>query len=64
MFREVLLSSGDVASYQSVTDNMATALPLLSDSIQADVFGVTLPVPRPLQARGCQVCLAARYGIS
>ncbi|XP_019133387.2 uncharacterized protein si:ch73-242m19.1 [Larimichthys crocea] len=54
LIREVLLSSGDVASYQSVTDNMATALPLLSDSIQADVFGVTLPVPRPLQARGCQ----------
>ncbi|TKS86985.1 Coiled-coil domain-containing protein 162 [Collichthys lucidus] len=54
LIREVLLSSGDVASYQSVTDNMASALPLLSDSIQADVFSATLPVPRPLQARGCQ----------
>ncbi|TKS86998.1 Coiled-coil domain-containing protein 162 [Collichthys lucidus] len=58
LIREVLLSSGDVASYQSVTDNMASALPLLSDSIQADVFSATLPVPRPLQARGRQLCLS------
>ncbi|XP_044023592.1 uncharacterized protein si:ch73-242m19.1 isoform X2 [Siniperca chuatsi] len=54
LVREVFLSSGDVASYQSVSDNMATALPLLSDSIQTDVFSLTLPVPRPLETRGCQ----------
>ncbi|XP_045918386.1 uncharacterized protein si:ch73-242m19.1 isoform X3 [Micropterus dolomieu] len=54
LIREVFLSSGDVASYQSVSDNMATALTLLSDSIQTDVFSITLPVPRPLETRGCQ----------
>ncbi|XP_028251836.1 uncharacterized protein LOC114427829 [Parambassis ranga] len=52
--REAFLSSGDVASYQSVSDNMVIALPLLSDGIQADVFSLTLPVPRPLETRGCQ----------
>ncbi|XP_039992863.1 coiled-coil domain-containing protein 162-like [Xiphias gladius] len=52
--REAFLSSGDVASYQSVSDNMTAALPLLSDSIQADVFSLTLPVPRPLETQGCQ----------
>ncbi|XP_070834690.1 uncharacterized protein [Chaetodon trifascialis] len=54
LIREAFLSSGDVASYQSVSDNMAAALPLLSDSIQTDVFSLTLPVPRPLETRGCQ----------
>ncbi|KAM3594364.1 uncharacterized protein V6R79_006445 [Siganus canaliculatus] len=54
LIRDGFLSSGDVSSYQSVNDNMATALPLLSDSIQADTFGLTLPVPRPLETRGCQ----------
>ncbi|XP_073339210.1 uncharacterized protein [Pagrus major] len=54
LIREAFLSSGDVASYQSVSDNMATALPLLSDSIQPDMFSLTLPVPPPLEARGHQ----------
>ncbi|XP_036928246.1 uncharacterized protein si:ch73-242m19.1 isoform X2 [Acanthopagrus latus] len=54
LIREAFLSSGDVASYQSVSDNMAAALPLLSDSIQPDVFSLTLPVPPPLEARGHQ----------
>uniref|UniRef100_A0A3B4TWC7 Coiled-coil domain containing 162 n=1 Tax=Seriola dumerili TaxID=41447 RepID=A0A3B4TWC7_SERDU len=54
LIREAFLSSGDVASYQSVSDNMAAALPLLSDIIQTDVFSLTLPVPRPLEARGRQ----------
>ncbi|TDG99230.1 hypothetical protein EPR50_G00207510 [Perca flavescens] len=54
LIREVFLSSGDVTSYQSVSDNMATALPPLSDSIQTDVFSLTLPVPPPLETRGCQ----------
>ncbi|KAI3367519.1 hypothetical protein L3Q82_026373, partial [Scortum barcoo] len=58
LIREEFLSSGDVASYQSVSDNMATALPLLSDSIRADVFGLSLPVPRPLETRGHQLCLS------
>lgn len=57
VFREAFLSSGDVASYQSVSDNMTTALPLLSDSIQTDMFALTLPVPRPLDTRGSQVGL-------
>ncbi|XP_008289483.1 coiled-coil domain-containing protein 162 [Stegastes partitus] len=52
--QEAFLSSGDVASYHSVSDNMATALPLLSDSIQTDVFGLTLPVPQPLEAQSSQ----------
>lgn len=34
---------------------MATALPLLSDSIQADVFSSVLPVPRPLETQSRQV---------
>nr|XP_046268697.1 uncharacterized protein si:ch73-242m19.1 isoform X2 [Scatophagus argus] len=54
LIREVFLSSGDVTSYHSVSDNMAAALPLLSDSIQTDVFSLTLPVPQPLETRGCQ----------
>lgn len=58
MFREAFLSAGDVASYQSVSDNMAAALPLLSDSVQSDVFSLTLPVPPPLETRGRQVGFA------
>ncbi|XP_074517834.1 coiled-coil domain-containing protein 162-like [Sebastes fasciatus] len=54
LIREVFLSSGDVASYQSVSDNMLTALPPMSDSIQTNVFSLTLPVPPPLETRGCQ----------
>lgn len=56
--REAFLSSADVASYKSVSDNMASALPRLSDVIQTDVFSVTLPVPQPLETRGCQVGLS------
>ncbi|XP_051252376.1 uncharacterized protein si:ch73-242m19.1 isoform X2 [Dicentrarchus labrax] len=70
LIREVFLSSGDVASYQSVSDNMATALPLLSDSNRTDVFSLTLPVPRPLETRGCQAqrmypwrCFIAWHGL-
>uniref|UniRef100_A0A8C3G8T4 Uncharacterized protein n=1 Tax=Cyclopterus lumpus TaxID=8103 RepID=A0A8C3G8T4_CYCLU len=48
------LSSGDAASYRSVSDNMATALPPLSDGLQPDAFSLTLPVPAPLEARGRQ----------
>uniref|UniRef100_A0AAQ6IJB5 Si:ch73-242m19.1 n=1 Tax=Anabas testudineus TaxID=64144 RepID=A0AAQ6IJB5_ANATE len=54
LIREAFLSSGDIASYQSVSDNMATALPLLSDSIQTDVFSLTLPVPQPLETQSCR----------
>ncbi|XP_047197601.1 coiled-coil domain-containing protein 162 isoform X2 [Hippoglossus stenolepis] len=54
LIREAFLSAGDMASYQSVSDNMMTALPLLSDGIQTDVFSITLPVPRPLETRGCR----------
>ncbi|XP_053290812.1 coiled-coil domain-containing protein 162 [Pleuronectes platessa] len=54
LIREAFLSAGDMASYQSVSDNMMTALPPLSDGIQADVFSITLPVPRPLETRGCR----------
>ena len=55
LLREAFLSSGDIASYQTVSDNMVAALPLLSDSIQTDVFSLTLPVPPPLETKGCQV---------
>ncbi|KAA8581911.1 coiled-coil domain-containing protein 162 [Etheostoma spectabile] len=54
LIREVFLSSGDITSYQSVSDNMATALPPLSDSIQMNIFSLTLPVPPPLETRGSQ----------
>ncbi|KAF7666918.1 hypothetical protein LDENG_00087360 [Lucifuga dentata] len=54
LIREAFLSSGDVVSYQSVSDNMANALHLLSDGIRSDTFGPTLPVPRPVDAQGCQ----------
>lgn len=63
-FREAFLSSGDVASYQGVSDNMVAALPLLSDSIQPDAFSLTLPVPPPLEARGRQVGSATSHHIS
>ncbi|KAL3968597.1 granzyme K [Sarotherodon galilaeus] len=53
--REAFLSSGDFTSYQSVSDNMANALPLMIGCIQTDVFSLTLPVPRPLENQGCQV---------
>ncbi|XP_062252534.1 coiled-coil domain-containing protein 162-like isoform X2 [Platichthys flesus] len=52
LIREAFLSAGDMASYQSVSDNMMIALPLLGDGIQADVFSITLPVPQPLETRG------------
>ncbi|XP_047466605.1 uncharacterized protein si:ch73-242m19.1 [Mugil cephalus] len=54
LIREAFISSGDVASHRSVSDNMAAALPQLSGSARADVFSVTLPVPRPLEAGGRQ----------
>ncbi|XP_060918900.1 coiled-coil domain-containing protein 162 [Labrus mixtus] len=54
LIREIFLSSGDVASYQSVNDNMVTALSLLSNSIQSHLISLTLPVPPPLQTPGCQ----------
>ncbi|XP_055361944.1 uncharacterized protein si:ch73-242m19.1 isoform X2 [Betta splendens] len=52
LIRDAFLASGDFASYRSVSDNLATALPLLSDSIQTDMQA--LPVPQPLEAQGCQ----------
>lgn len=49
---EVFLSSGDVQSQQSLSDNMAAGLPLLGDCIRPDVFSLALPVPGPLETRG------------
>ncbi|KAM7376223.1 hypothetical protein PAMP_005966 [Pampus punctatissimus] len=54
LIRESFLSSGDMFSYFTVSDNMATALPLLSNINQTDVFSLTLPVPRPIETNGCQ----------
>ncbi|XP_041667952.1 coiled-coil domain-containing protein 162-like [Cheilinus undulatus] len=54
LIREGFLSSGNIASYQSVSDNMVNALPLLSDNIQSNLISVTLPVPQPLLTRDCQ----------
>ncbi|CAJ1073323.1 uncharacterized protein si:ch73-242m19.1 isoform X2 [Xyrichtys novacula] len=54
LIREAFLSSRDVNSYQSVTDNMVNALPLLSDSIRFDLMSLNLRVPQPLQTRGSQ----------
>uniref|UniRef100_UPI0037E99645 uncharacterized protein n=1 Tax=Semicossyphus pulcher TaxID=241346 RepID=UPI0037E99645 len=70
LIREVFLSSGDLASYQSVSDNMAAALPLLSDSIHSEVFSLTLSVPPPLETKGRQAqrmypwrSFTARHGL-
>uniref|UniRef100_A0A3Q0RLX4 Coiled-coil domain containing 162 n=1 Tax=Amphilophus citrinellus TaxID=61819 RepID=A0A3Q0RLX4_AMPCI len=52
--REAFLSSGDVTSYQSVSDNMTNALPLLSSCIRTGVFSLMLPVPRPLENQSLQ----------
>ncbi|XP_030575513.1 coiled-coil domain-containing protein 162 [Archocentrus centrarchus] len=52
--QEAFLSSGDVTSYQSVSDNMTNALPLLSSCIRTGVFSLMLPVPRPLENQSCQ----------
>ncbi|KAG7465708.1 hypothetical protein MATL_G00156270 [Megalops atlanticus] len=47
--RESFLSSGDSAAYQTVTDNMGHALPLLSDSVRGSVYSSQLPLPQPLE---------------
>ncbi|KAM7403482.1 hypothetical protein PAMA_004100 [Pampus argenteus] len=54
LIREAFLSSGDMFSYLTVSDNMATALPLLSNINHTDVFSLTLPVPPPLETKACQ----------
>uniref|UniRef100_A0A4W4DM44 Uncharacterized protein n=1 Tax=Electrophorus electricus TaxID=8005 RepID=A0A4W4DM44_ELEEL len=45
--RETFLTSGNVEAYQSVSDNMSHALPVLSDSLKQGLSH--LPVPQPLE---------------
>ncbi|XP_036398053.1 coiled-coil domain-containing protein 162 [Megalops cyprinoides] len=52
--RESFLSSGDCAAYQTVTDNMGHALPLLSDSVGGSVYSSQLPLPQPLEPHSPQ----------
>ncbi|XP_076834646.1 si:ch73-242m19.1 isoform X3 [Brachyhypopomus gauderio] len=45
--RETFLHAGNVDAYQSVSDNMSHALPVLSDSLKRGLS--CLPVPQPLE---------------
>ncbi|XP_035285832.1 uncharacterized protein si:ch73-242m19.1 isoform X1 [Anguilla anguilla] len=45
--REMFLSKGDCAAYQTVSDNMGHALPMLGHS--RSVYDSQLPLPQPLQ---------------
>ncbi len=51
--REAFLSSGNLSAYQSVSENMSHALPLMSDSVMGGAG--SLPVPEPLEPAGLQV---------
>ncbi|KAK7142769.1 hypothetical protein R3I94_012197 [Phoxinus phoxinus] len=54
MIREAFLSSGNLSAYQSVSENMSHALPIMSDSaLRGASF---LPVPQPLEP----ACLQAQ----
>lgn len=51
--REAFLSSGNLSAYQSVSENMSHALPIMSDSaLRGASF---LPVPQPLDPASLQV---------
>ncbi|XP_043119422.1 uncharacterized protein si:ch73-242m19.1 isoform X2 [Puntigrus tetrazona] len=52
MIREAFLSSGNLSAYQSVSENMSHALPLMSDSLMGGAS--FLPVPEPLEPAGLQ----------
>ncbi|KAA0710836.1 Coiled-coil domain-containing protein 162 [Triplophysa tibetana] len=52
MIREAFLSSGNISAYQSVSENMSHALPIMSDSVR----GGASSVPEPLDP----VCLQAQ----
>ncbi|KAI1895743.1 hypothetical protein AGOR_G00109630 [Albula goreensis] len=67
--REMFLSSGDSAAYQTVSDNMGHALPVLSDSMSSSIYGTLLPLPQPLEPRCLQAqrlfpwrCFLAQHG--
>uniref|UniRef100_UPI00403A150E coiled-coil domain containing 162 isoform 2 n=1 Tax=Danio rerio TaxID=7955 RepID=UPI00403A150E len=52
MIRDAFLSSGNLSAYQSMTENMSHALPIMSDMI---VGGANLlSVPQPLEAASSQ----------
>ncbi len=51
--REAFLSSGNLSAYQSVSENMSHALPLMSDSMMGGAS--FLPVPEPLEPTSIQV---------
>ncbi|XP_073725281.1 uncharacterized protein [Misgurnus anguillicaudatus] len=50
MIREAFLSSGNTSAYQSVSENMSHALPIMSDSLEGGAS--FLSVPQPLDP-GC-----------
>ncbi|KAI7805082.1 putative transmembrane protein FLJ37396, partial [Triplophysa rosa] len=52
MIREAFLSSGNISAYQSVSENVSHALPIMSDSVR----GGASSVPEPLDP----VCLQAQ----
>ena len=49
--RDTLLSTKNVGGYRSVTMNMSSALPALSNVQRPTLYNTYMPVPEPLQSR-------------
>ncbi|MBN3311102.1 CC162 protein, partial [Amia calva] len=49
LIREAFLSAGNTAAYQTVTDKMSHALPVLSDCVTGSLYSTHLTLPLPLQ---------------
>ncbi|XP_051501950.1 coiled-coil domain-containing protein 162-like [Myxocyprinus asiaticus] len=43
MIREVFLTSGNISAYQSVSENMSHALPIMSDSVKGEASFLSVP---------------------
>ncbi|XP_063079958.1 uncharacterized protein si:ch73-242m19.1 [Engraulis encrasicolus] len=52
--RKTFLSTGNIGAYQSVSDNMGHALPLLSDRLTGSEQSCGLPLPQPLDPHSPQ----------
>lgn len=63
--REAFLSSGNISAYQSVSENMSHALPIMSDSVWGGVSSNSVPEPLDpgcLQVRSNQLfCILFRH---
>ncbi|XP_015211614.2 uncharacterized protein si:ch73-242m19.1 isoform X3 [Lepisosteus oculatus] len=49
LIREAFLSVGKSAAYQTVTDNMSHALPVLSNCVSHNLYSSQITVPEPLE---------------